>query len=214
VPGWRFKHTPELDEANTGFSFIDVLFGFVIAELFSQLPGWRELSPVKVLHLIAGLILVLGSYVGYRKSRNQSHYKIFLFNLPLLRFLVDQGMLALYFGFAILGRHEAANSDITVVSIGLDLLTGVFVLYVAWDLIGWRMSNVGYVLGTPGKSKGSASQGYDWVRFMITALCCGAFLSLNWWFDESTISDACLLPTELMMVAVLIFYRWLKDVRR
>ena len=41
---WRFDHPPAKDEADTSLRFTDVLFGFVIKELFTRLSDWSRLT--------------------------------------------------------------------------------------------------------------------------------------------------------------------------
>lgn len=210
VPRWKWVHEAEPDDAQTSFSFIDVLFGLVIAVLFEHFADWRTISWVEWLHLFAGAALVLGSYIGYRKSRNHTGYKLFFFNLPLFRFLLDQSMVALYFRFAMLtsGKGEALRDSEIVVE-GLDLLVTVFVLYVLWDLLSWRMSRRKYKL----RDNGGKERAYDPTRVGITILGLVALLALRCLSDFSNASCSQLVATELSMIAVLVGYRVLKDAR-
>src|SRR5579883_735101 len=92
--------SPELEEFDTGLRYTDILFGFVIRELFIRLQHVAQLDAQAQLQLVLGAILVLGSWIGYRQSLYRSKYQLRFFNLPLLRFVVDQAMLVLYFRIA------------------------------------------------------------------------------------------------------------------
>ena len=93
---------PEDEERDTGLRFTDILFGFVIRELFIRLQHWSQLAWFVRWQLIAATALVLGSWIGFRRSLNRPTYQLKFFNLPLVRFFVDQLMLILYFRIATL----------------------------------------------------------------------------------------------------------------
>src|SRR5688500_15778712 len=90
----------EPTKRDTGLRFTDILFGFVIRELFIRLQDWGELAWFVRWQLIAATALVLGSWIGFRRSLNRSDYELKFFNLPLLRFVLDQLMVILYFRIA------------------------------------------------------------------------------------------------------------------
>src|SRR5438132_902411 len=92
----------EVSKVDTGLRFTDILFGFVIRELFLRLQNWATLPWFVRWQLIAGTALVLGSWIGFRRSLNRSSYELKFFNLPLLRFVLDQLMVILYFRVAVL----------------------------------------------------------------------------------------------------------------
>jgi hypothetical protein len=142
---------PEVARLDTGLRYTDILFGFVIREIFLRLQYWRSLDRYAWLYLTACLALVLGSWIGYRRSLNRSAYEVKFFNLPFFRFLIDQGMLILYFQVV---NSKVADltkpwTDPTAV-ISLDpsklasdtvmLLVLVFLLYLIWDYLGIRMA--------------------------------------------------------------------------
>src|SRR6266404_5018759 len=93
---------PEPERFDTSLRYTDILFGFVIRELFLRIKNWPQLSGDVHWHLIVGTTLVLGSWIGFRRSLNRSVYQVKFFNLPLFRFIMDQLMLILYFRIAVL----------------------------------------------------------------------------------------------------------------
>jgi len=133
---------PELGRVDTGLRFTDILFGFVIRELFIRLQNWSQLDSYVRWHLIVGAILVLGSWIGFRRSLNRTTYEVKFFNLPLFCFLMDQLMVILYFRIAVLtdiGGKRLPTAD-ELGSTTIELLLSVFLLYVVWDLLGIWMA--------------------------------------------------------------------------
>ena len=133
---------PELERFDTSLRYTDILFGFVIRELFLRLQNWMQLDRAVQLHLIVGTTLVLGSWIGFRRSLYRSSYQVKFFNLPLFRFIADQLMLILYFRVAVL---TDATGKVVVAAVDLAdstmrLLVFVFILYTLWDLLGIWMA--------------------------------------------------------------------------
>src|ERR1700722_10238927 len=93
---------PELERFDTSLVYTDILFGFVIWELFRRLQNGTLLDPAVLLQPIVGTTLVLGSWIGFRRSLYRPIYQVKFFNLPLFRFIADQLMLILYFRVAVL----------------------------------------------------------------------------------------------------------------
>jgi len=134
----------EVGRLDTGLRFTDILFGFVIRELFIRLQNWGSLPWFVRWQLIAGTALVLGSWIGFRRSLNRSTYEVKFFNLPFFRFVLDQGMVLLYFRVATRAPNDAhAHFDadsLSQATIGTVLL--IFVLYLLWDLGAIWMASV------------------------------------------------------------------------
>jgi hypothetical protein len=127
---------------DTGLRFTDILFGFVIRELFLRLQNWGELDPFVRFQLIAGTALVLGSWIGFRRSLNRSTWEVKFFNLPFARFVLDQLMVILYFRIAVLTPTDPAKPVVadSVVSDTAETLFLIFALYALWDLLGIGMA--------------------------------------------------------------------------
>jgi hypothetical protein len=130
------------DGRDTGLRFTDILFGFVIFQLFLRLQHFAALPWFVRWQLIAGATLVLASWIGFRRSLNRSDYQPKFFNLPLFRFVLDQAMVVLYFRIAVL---SPINAKATVESSPLAHKTVVallliFALYAFWDVLGIAMA--------------------------------------------------------------------------
>lgn len=217
-----FHPAPEVERADTALRYTDILFGFVTRELFIRLQNWALLDGTVRLHLIVGSILVLGSWIGFRRSLNRSGYQLKFFNLPLFRFLADQCMLILYFRVAVLTpAPNATNSGPAATELASDtfrLVIYVFILYLLWDILGIRMAR------TKTKDSGGnekplypaikdstmtdSVQASNWAGFFITLVGL-ALVSVLWLLSEY------LGPNWLLLVTgvVLLLYRWAKEVR-
>jgi hypothetical protein len=222
---------PELVKFDTSLRYTDILFGFVIREIFLRLQYWQSLNRFILLHLSVCVALVLGSWIGYRRSLNRSSYEVKFFNLPFFRFLLDQAMLILYFqvagstpgDFATVTNPPDANS---LAQSTVKLLVFIFVLYLFWDFLGIRMT----------KSKESGMPRYaeprenvdkdtntikdptkwqeaDWPGLGITGVVLTVFLLL--WL---LITPGCALAgkpilTFSVAIVLLILYRFIKEVK-
>jgi hypothetical protein len=144
----------EVTRTEVGLTFTTVLFGFVIWELFRRIgnQNWTNLRAPVQWQLAAGVALLLGSWIGFSQSAFRSRYRLKFFNLPLIRFVLDQGMVILYFRIAVLTPADSATS-LPVMSpetLGgvltnetLKTLALIFVLYGLWDLLGIWMARAG-----------------------------------------------------------------------
>ena len=148
---WHPK--PELASLDTGLRYTDILFGFVIREIFLRMQYWQNLDRHAWLYLGVCLALVLGSWIGYRRSLNRSKYEIKFFNLPFFRFLLDQAMLIVYFqvvGSTVVDLTKpwidsSANANLVpdpsqLANHTLALLSLIFFLYWFWDILGMWMA--------------------------------------------------------------------------
>lgn len=196
------------DKHDTGLRFTDILFGFVISQLFLRLQGWSTLTDFSRWQLICGTTLVLGSWIGFRRSVHRPQYELKFFNLPLLRFLLDQVMLILYFRVATLtplDPSKAPDSAQSVTHATLKALLVVFILYFLWDLAGQAMALL------PGAGKKYPASKVDAKGPAITLAFLVAFAAFLHVVDSASSVDA----TAAMIAAttLLIAYRWLKEIR-
>jgi hypothetical protein len=205
-----FHPKPATEAADTSLRYTDILFGFVIRELFIRLAHWTQLDGVTQCHLIVGATLVLGSWIGYRRSLNRSGYQLKFFNLPLFRFLIDQTMLVLYFRMVSLTPVLVDYSLPAQPHLGA--LTGdttrlvmyVFIFYLAWDVLGFWIANAKNSDGTrlyPGPPPDTPGLAVTFVAFIVTLI----FWLLTKHVDQSVIL--------LLTAAVLTCYRWAKEIR-
>jgi hypothetical protein len=197
----------EPSERDTGLRFTDVLFGFVIRELFLRLQHWGDLVWYVRWQLIASTALVLGSWIGFRRSLSRTSYEIKFFNVPFFRFTLDQIMVIFYFRIATLtpqdGTPPFPEPD-NLTHSTVKALLFVFALYAAWDILGLAM---GYLRKYPDNK-------VDWPSFAITmtVLAIVALVYFRWSFDSFGA-----LRTELvfvLMTILLLVYRFAKEVNR
>lgn len=210
---------PDVENRDTSLRYTDILFGFVIRELFLRLQKWPTLSPIVQWHLVAGTTLVLGSWIGYRRSLNRTTYQVKFFNLPLLKFVVDQLMLILYFRIAVLTNvGEVAKDQSQLAEDTTWLIVWVFVLYVLWDLLGVWMA-----LAKEPSRDGTRKPRYPlvknnvmteeqepvrWTGRLITVI--GLLFLTCLWIAQRTFNPQHVL---IGVVLVLVAYRWAKDLR-
>lgn len=211
---------PEKEKFDTGLRYTDILFGFVIRELFLRLQNWEHLDWAVHWHLIVGATLVLGSWIGFRRSLYRSGYQLKFFNLPLARFLVDQLMLILYFRIAVLtpAPGTLAPGATTIPNSGLEMASYlaretnrfvfyVFVLYVVWDLLGIWMAKA-KIRGNGNPEPRYPEQSIHWVGIWITVISM-LFSLLLWRFAD------CFNPFQMFVATtvLLLVYRWFKEMR-
>jgi len=214
---------PELDRFDTSLRYTDILFGFVIKELFIRLQSWAQLDRAVQLHLLVGTTLVLGSWIGFRRSLYRSSYQVKFFNLPLFRFIADQLMLILYFRVAVLteadGKHVPAADDLA--NSTTKLMIYVFVLYTVWDLLGIWMAKA-KITEKDGKKKPrypevsdskepqitEKEQAPNWWGLLISVGGLG-LLVLLWLFRDCLTSTGEFLAITTWLLA----YRWFKEIK-
>jgi hypothetical protein len=146
-----------VDPDGTGLRFTDVLFGFVFKEVFFRLADWNDIpgpnADVVRMHLVLTAAVTMGSYIGFRNSLKRQSYGIRFFNLPIVKFSLDQAMVVLYFVLAtrtpdkidgFLSTTETYDASWAQTSIAV--VFWIFVLYVAWDIASWWMTKRDYPL--------------------------------------------------------------------
>jgi hypothetical protein len=215
-----FSPPAEVSKVDTGLRFTDILFGFVIRELFIRLQNWATLPWFVRWQLIAGTALVLGSWIGFRRSLNRSTYELKFFNLPLLRFVLDQLMVILYFRVAVLTPTDA-HPHVDPGSLThntLKTLLFIFVLYALWDLSGIRMAHA----TTAGKPKygeikdGQPTEGQarrDWAGFWITAFVLLVLAAVFLFTHDHRLGAHGADGLFIAATGLLLLYRFLKEVR-
>ncbi len=203
---WTKDRTADLDKKDTGLRFTDVLFGFVFKEIFFRLADWNSIdgdgAPIVKAHLVLAAVVTMSSYVGFRKSLSRADYKLKFFNLPMIRFVVDQMMVVLYFVLAtrtpddpeLLSGEYAGNWPRD--SIGIVL--AIMVLYVAWDALSALMASAGYV-----------EVGFKWSGLAISVFFTGAVTLMLVVASGDDRGRAMLLVT----AGIMILYRVAKDQR-
>jgi len=215
---------PQPEKGDTGLRFTDILFGFVLSELFIRLGNqdWTHPFDIVLLQLLVGTNLVLGSWLGFRLSLYRSSYQIKFFNLPLFRFLVDQLMLVLYFRIAILTPGPDSKKTLPplpqLAETTVSLVVYVFVLYALWDLLGLWMAKAkiktAHSTRTPRypalkeRKPTNQEQAVNWVGIWITIAALILFSGI-WFFARSLGPIRSLLCTFVVLLA----YRLCKEIR-
>ena len=218
----------EVSKRDTSLRFTDILFGFVIREIFLRLQQWSELDGIVQAQLVVCSVLVLGSWIGFRRSLNRSAYEVKFVNLPLVRFVLDQAMVVLYFRITSLSGPldglATAQPPADLAQQTAWNLVLVFGLYVLWDIFGILMARATdrtkAGAGMPPKyprigSDDTATtdrQVVNWGGFAITVVAFAA-LVVAWAATDPAPSRGSSI-TVLVLAAVLLFlYRLAKEVR-
>jgi hypothetical protein len=200
--GWNWKHGQTApDDAKAGLTFTDVIFGLVITQIFMQGLHYRHLRAEVLVHLVLALTVVLGSYLGYRRSKKRGELQIYFFSLALIRFLIDLAMIFCYFLLAST-PDLSANPEIARVSSRFDanVLLAIFILYLVWDLLSAWMKHADY--------KGVS---FSVLRTGIT----GIFLVLSGvvavFASAKPRNSTWAITFDSVLIALTILYRFLKD---
>jgi hypothetical protein len=128
------------DPNDTGLRFTDVLFGFALREAVTRLVAWSDLTTVARVHLVLAVLVILGSYIGFRNSQKRGKYQLRFFNLALVRFATDQTMVFLYFWLALYFQVSALPSGTAIFRFDARIVLTIFGLYLAWDLVSHLMA--------------------------------------------------------------------------
>lgn len=212
--GWRaflrngLKPPASEDRHDTGLRFTDVLFGFVIRELFVRLQHWGTLPSYVRWQLIVGAVLVLGSWIGFRRSLNRTKFDVKFFNVPLARFVLDQAMIVFYFRVATQSpdsAHPKVHPD-PLAQATVRTLFLIFVLYLAWDVCALWM-------GKAAKYRAGGAK-VDLPGFWITSALAGAFAALYWvWTAGETLGPSGAIHRFWVAIVLMVLYRWLKELK-
>jgi hypothetical protein len=200
---------------STALTFTDILFGFVIKELFLRLQYWGTESWVVRWQLVTGITLVLGSWIGYRRSLARAAYELKFFNLPLLRFGLDQAMLIMYFRIAILTPNEARPEvvPVTVTQTTIRVLLIIFGLYILWDVGGLLMTLGDKYKKIENNAKTNSPFPGNLSGFVITLVFLVMFTVLYVAAEHTTIHGQQADHLLLVATALLLAYRFAKEVR-
>jgi hypothetical protein len=209
----------------TGLTFTDILFGLVISELFLRAQIWLQLPTYTRWHLGVGLALVLGSWIGFRRSVHRTEYELKFFNLPLFRFLMDQAMVLLYFRIAVLTplTSPQAVAPGPLAERTLAILLYVFALYVLWDVFGiWmayarvhdglRVRRSKYSRLKDRRPTGER-QAPNWAGLLITLTALGLLVALRVRFDVIDPDTPNAVSFLIAATVLLLLYRWAKEIR-
>lgn len=186
-------------------SFVDVLFALVVARVLEPFANTDELTGPGVAHLIVAGVLTLTSWIEYHNSLNRPRYFIRFPNLPLFQFLLDIGMVVVYWLVASSGESELAGPS-SVPSARPEAI-GVlvaFVLYALWDLVALEIRrNVAYIKRPESEDVPS--------RRRVTWVCLGAAAVLAAVAFLTDDGPAMAYSLDVALVVLLIGFRFAKE---
>jgi len=217
-----------VSKAQTALTFTDVLFGFVIFELFTRIAHINTFPGYVQAQLVLAATLVVASWIGFRTSLNRPRWEIKFINLPLARFILDQAMVVLYFRAATL-TPVPLTAGITIPKSGplvhdtLLALAGIFVLYALWDVGAMWMANAPLVLRTekPKYPKVDANDNptndkvrTDWPAFVITFGALLVIVALAFWiFPGTNLDEGTAVNLFIGVTILLLLYRFAKQIK-
>jgi hypothetical protein len=216
-----------VSKAQTALTFTDVLFGFVIFELFTRIAYINTMEGYVQAQLVLAATLVVASWIGFRTSLNRPRWEIKFFNLPLARFVLDQAMVVLYFRAATLTPlPQTAGSTVPLsgplVHDTLVALVIIFVLYALWDVGAMWMANAPLLLknGEPKYPKVDANDNQttdkvrtDWPAFLITVGTLAILAITFWWFPGTNLDKGTAVNLFVGLTALLFLYRFAKQIK-
>lgn len=170
VPASPQPGNPPASKSKVGVDFIDILFGFVVSDGFKDLLSLDRHDAVRWSHVIVALWLVALSWIGYHKAKDLSRRDLNFKDLSVVQFLVDVGIVALY--FFLVRAADQTRHHLTVVP-EVWFIAGIFGAYLLWDLL-----DIG--LDSANATHRALGSGIWATLFLIAALVLG----LGW--DPST----------------------------
>jgi hypothetical protein len=219
-----FKTVPELDRADNraGITFVNILFGLVVTQAAIQLAGelvklWvlhgPEVDDARVSHLLVAITLAVLSWIGYHQSQHYPPFLIKFINIPFIQFFLDVLMVLLYYVVVATAENTTAkNGAILNTSAKPEaiLVFGAFLLYVAWDFLGFRLFRDRQYTSRfqtprpPDKSFGPRR----WVSVIFTLLA-GLLAAGVWFSDPST--PRTVIAIDGVIIGLLFLYRIAKQ---
>jgi len=200
---WKWfsrDHQIQYDASKTSLTFTDVIFGLVITQIFIQAVPYSKLSPEVLLHLGLALVVVIGSYIGYRKSLKRRDVPLSFFSWPLIRFGLDLAMIFCYYLLAVTPNTGTNPASATVdPKFDAAVLLIIFALYVLWDVISWIMDISGYVVI------------FKWPRAVITIVGLVLCVVVLWVSHHLGRTGNETLGIDAALIAIVLAYRWAKD---
>ena len=216
-----------VSKAQTALTFTDVLFGFVIFELFTRIAHINTLAGYLQAQLILAATLVVASWIGFRTSLNRPKWEIKFINLPLARFLLDQAMVVLYFRVATLMPVPLTGGlsfpqPGPLVHDTLIALLSIFVLYALWDVGAMWMANAPLLLRTESPKypkvdaddkRTTAKVRTDWPAFVITVVVL-LMIAFTWLiFPGTNLDQRTAMYIFIGLTVLLLLYRFAKQIK-
>jgi len=130
-----------IDRSKVGLGFVEVLFALVVGKILEPI-SWHGTAaipwPART-QLILAAVVTLTSWVGYHNSINRPQFKITFMNWPLAQSVIDILLVADYWLLATSAQtNMKAKPSASPQAI---LVLAAFVLYLLWDLVGWKIGS-------------------------------------------------------------------------
>lgn len=151
-------------ESHTGVTFVNVLFGIVVSvivvglakDISDAVQDVSSLRETRLFHLGVGVVVTVGSWIGYHSSQHRPQLRIKFVNLPLWQFMLDVSMVFIYFLILQFAEQSRVSSAPILADVQQPtafvaddarpeavLVAIAFLLYVLWDYVSWRIKRDG-----------------------------------------------------------------------
>lgn len=202
----NISRPPALDRSLVGISFVDVLFALVIGRILAVATRWDDLTAPGISHLTLAFLLTVASWIGYHNSLNRPRFFIRFANLPLFQFLIDVALVVAYwFTAAYVDAPQIGLREVSAIP-EVNLVFICFVLYWAWDLIGYRIRKSEMYPQTPlrldNRDRRLVTECFGFLLF-LTAL----FLNFLW----TPTSHLAVVAVDVWLILLVIAFRISKE---
>lgn len=207
-----FQITPQFVERDVGGTFLDLLFGFVVADIFQQAVS-SGFSGARTAQLILAGVVTITSWLGYHQSRGRTPFRLEYFNLPMLQFTVHLGLIVVFFRLA--ERSEPIGPTRSATAVPESILVVVtFALYTTWETsskVVWRTRR--YLDALPRTPKWDALRADPEVHITPTAVftvVAVAFTAAIWIFDPR--GSSTVVAVDCIWLVFVVGHRYLQGV--
>ncbi len=213
-----FRTKPSIDKANerVGVNFVDILFGLVVTAAVLALAdevvtGWANdavgADETRIAHLVVAITLTVLSWIGYHMSQQRPPFQIQFVNFPLLQFGLDVAMVVTYYFVVLTAENSRSNNGPSIdptVRPEAILIAFAFLLYFAWDWLGYRVfRDPAYATANNSKPKTSYT-GRRWVTVVFFAISV-ATATFAWYWNPHR--PRTVIAFDAFLFAVLVLYR-------
>ncbi len=167
------------DEKGTAAAFVNILFGLVVSQAVIEIvlalrTGYvaediDAIHATRLSHLLLAMLVTSLSWIGYHQGTSRP-FLIRYWNVPLTTFVLDVSLVATYYALIVVAEHPGGDHQSAIPADARPeavLLVVVFLLYLAWDGAGHRLSE------TPGYAAGPGVAGQRLPRRLVTAVALG-----------------------------------------
>ncbi len=144
---------PELDEGEKryGATFVNIMFGLVVTQAAVRLAvelvdswtlGADSLQETRVAHLLVAMTLTVLSWIGYHQSQQYPPFLIKFVNIPFFQFFLEVSIVVVYYMVVAVAENSDIGAGVPISPSAWHetvLILGVFLLYAAWDGLGYLL---------------------------------------------------------------------------